>query len=185
MSNEYPAGYTPMTDDDFREWYERQRKVYVSDAVPYEDVKWWYGRSLERAVLSRLPKPDTAERDDFRKVRFVGIDPLNIGSGAIRPMIPDSWRFDFIALPDGNLQFSSNDKGKLVAFDAVATADTAERDDVNISAKGVDEIENRKHERDMLVARISCLAEYWVGEFESETQRLLRDIRAHLAGGVE
>jgi len=37
----------------------------VSDAITYEEVKWWYGRSLERAVLARLPKPDTAERDEL------------------------------------------------------------------------------------------------------------------------
>ena len=39
-------------------------------------------------------------------------------------------------------------------------------------------------EREALVARISYRTENWVGALESETQRLLRDIRAHLTGGV-
>lgn len=57
MTAEYPAGYTPMTDDDagkvMLDWVQ-------SDL---DDTPLSMFRAIERAVLARLPKPDTAERD--------------------------------------------------------------------------------------------------------------------------
>lgn len=61
------------------------------------------------------------------KVRFYGVDPLNIGAGATQPLLRDSWRFAFTKDLDGALRFAFNDSGPLVLATA-ADALEAERD---------------------------------------------------------
>lgn len=70
------------------------------------------------AAIAASPSPPADVSGDTRVVRFMGIDPLNIGAGAVLPMIPDSWRFAFTQADDGSLMFSFRDDGPLVAFAA-------------------------------------------------------------------
>lgn len=56
MTAEYPAGYTPMTfHEKAQAW---QAALESEDAVAF----------IEKAVLARLPKPDTAERELLAKI---------------------------------------------------------------------------------------------------------------------
>ena len=55
----YP-GYVPMTDDDFEKIDIDTGMESIGDN-PYP--RNHYERRIEQAVLARLPKPDTAERD--------------------------------------------------------------------------------------------------------------------------
>jgi hypothetical protein len=54
--------YVPMTDDEkrdlFRNWFKSQYGYEPQQIAGFE-----WESELERAVLARLPKPDTAERD--------------------------------------------------------------------------------------------------------------------------
>jgi hypothetical protein len=54
---------------------------------------------------------------DSRPVRFIGCDPLALTSGAVLPMVFDSWRFGFYE-QGGVLCFGHRDEGELVATEA-------------------------------------------------------------------
>jgi hypothetical protein len=49
------------------------------------------------------------------------MNPLEIGKGAVLPMIPDSWRYGFRKTAEG-FAFGAQDDGPLVAWDAVKDA---------------------------------------------------------------
>lgn len=85
----------------------------------------------EKAELCRGYRASRDSADEMSgvayKVRFFGIDPLNIGAGATHPILPESWRFAFTKDLDGVLRFAFNDSGPLVLAAATDTL-TAERD---------------------------------------------------------
>lgn len=109
------------------EWAREQPNPKPSWFVPWDELaepdREVDRRIGEQIAMAALQLPQTAPNDtrgaDERIVRFVGIDPLNIGAGATHPMLRDSWRFAFIEDADGALRFSYSDNGPLVATDAV------------------------------------------------------------------
>lgn len=64
----YPVGYTPMTDEEL---------INASSDGDVNDTFVDCLRLVERAVLARLPKPDTAEREAL--VRRIDGDLDNYG----------------------------------------------------------------------------------------------------------
>lgn len=92
------------------------------DAEPARQFGFQLADSHKPATLdwSEVDNPNGRARP----VQFVGLNPLALTEGALRPMVPSSWRFGFTEI-DGALRFGQKDTGPLVAVDAVADQQAA------------------------------------------------------------
>jgi hypothetical protein len=104
-----------MTFDEFKETLNQvENGDHLKDRISARnELLAWAQAALESRVL--------AQPVEGALVNFWGMNPLEIGKGASLPMIPDSWRYGFRKTADG-FEFSAQDTGQLVAWDAVKDA---------------------------------------------------------------
>src|ERR1700757_1322112 len=113
----------PNESDPLVLWAEIHRLRYEQEA-PLGFSSWKDAAEKERVLRLRTEQQlrqvnnERILEANSRRVKFIGVDPLNLTRGAYHPMIPDSWRFGFYE-QSGQLLFGHRDDGPLVAVEAI------------------------------------------------------------------